>query len=175
VLRWAVDVLGLGLDQAAYVQAVVAVGMVVGAVCAGRWVTLSAVPRLVPLGIALGLLVMAGRLIDSVTLALPLLAAVGVVGGALIVPMNALLQHRGHVLLSAGHSIAVQNFNENLSVLAMLAVYATLLWLNLRIETIIVLFGLFVAAAMGLIMLRHRHNMRSRDWTALIGQSRPAR
>lgn len=103
------------------------------------------------------------------------MVVIGALAGYFVVPMNALLQHRGHVLLSAGHSIAVQNFNENLSVLAMLAVYATLLWLNLRIETIIVLFGLFVAAAMGLIMLRHRHNMRSRDWTALIGQSRPAR
>jgi hypothetical protein len=84
--------------------------------------------------------------------------------------MNALLQHRGHVLLSAGHSIAVQNFNENLSILVMLGVYATLIWANVRIETIIILFGLFVAAAMMLVIFKHRYNMRERDWTQDIGQ-----
>jgi MFS transporter, LPLT family, lysophospholipid transporter len=124
VLQWAVDVLGLGLDQAAYLQAVVAVGVVLGAVVAGRLVSLDNVPRLVPLGAALGLLVGLGRWVDSVPWALPLLAAVGAVGGMLIVPMNALLQHRGYQLLTAGRSVALQGFNENAGVLVMLAVYA---------------------------------------------------
>jgi Ca2+/Na+ antiporter len=103
------------------------------------------------------------------------MVVIGAMAGYFVVPMNALLQHRGHVLLSAGHSIAVQNFNENLSILVMLSVYALLLWLDLRIETIIILFGFFVAFTMLLVMLRHRHNQKERDWTQLIGQHRAPR
>ena len=84
--------------------------------------------------------------------------------------MNALLQHRGHVLLSAGHSIAVQNFNENLSILVMLGLYALLLWLNLPIQAVMLLFGLFVAISMVLVLLRHRYNQRQFDSVALIGE-----
>ncbi|HEU0204759.1 MAG TPA: lysophospholipid transporter LplT, partial [Burkholderiaceae bacterium] len=90
-----------------------------------------------------------------------------------VVPMNALLQHRGHVLLSAGHSIAVQNFNENLGILVMLGAYAALIALDLQIETTIVLFGLFVAATMLLVIFRHQYNQRQFDSTVLIGQHRP--
>jgi len=77
------------------------------------------------------------------------------------VPMNALLQHRGHILMGAGHSIAVQNFNENLSILVMLGVYATLIWLDISIYTVIVLFGLLVAGIMELVRRHHLNNMRS--------------
>jgi len=85
--------------------------------------------------------------------------------------MNALLQHRGHVLLSAGHSIAVQNFNENLSILAMLGLYAVLVWLDLDLQTVMMMFGLFVAGSMMLVMLRHRFNQRQFDSVALIGEA----
>jgi acyl-CoA synthetase (AMP-forming)/AMP-acid ligase II len=101
-----------------------------------------------------------------------LMVVVGALAGYFVVPMNALLQHRGHVLLSAGHSIAVQNFNENLNILLMLGIYALLIALDLRIETIIVLFGLFVAGAMVLVILRHRHNQRQFDSVSLIGAAR---
>jgi hypothetical protein len=86
--------------------------------------------------------------------------------------MNALLQHRGHVLLSAGHSIAVQNFNENLSILVMLGVYAVLIWLNLSIQAVMFLFGIFVAGSMVMVILRHRYNQRQFDSVALIGEVR---
>jgi len=43
------------------------------------------------------------------------------------VPMNALLQHRGLKIMPPGRSIAVQGFNENLSVLVMLGLYSLLL------------------------------------------------
>lgn len=193
VLKWSESALGMTLSQGAILQAVVAIGIAIGSVWAAARVSLKRSLSVLPVGVAMGLLVACLAYIDfsrlpagglsmgaavigwGAILAALTMVVIGALAGYFVVPMNALLQHRGHVLLSAGHSIAVQNFNENLSVLAMLAVYATLLWLNLRIETIIVLFGLFVAAAMGLITLRHRHNMRSRDWTALIGQSRPAR
>ena len=91
-------------------------------------------------------------------------------GRPLVVPMNALLQHRGHVLLSAGHSIAVQNFNENLSILVMLALYATLVWFDLRLQTVMLLFGMFVAGSMLLVIFRHQFNQRQFDSVALIGE-----
>jgi hypothetical protein len=91
-------------------------------------------------------------------------------GGFFVVPMNALLQHRGHLLMGAGHSIAVQNFNENLSVLTMLAIYAILIKLNIDLNIVIVLFGLSLAAVMYLIGKRHAANQREHDSLALIGE-----
>jgi len=87
--------------------------------------------------------------------------AIGALAGFFVVPMNALLQHRGHILMGAGHSIAVQNFNENLSILAMLALYALLIWLDFSIYTVIVLFGLFVSVTMYLVRKRHILNVKS--------------
>jgi hypothetical protein len=100
-----------------------------------------------------------------------ILMLIGGLAGYFVVPMNALLQHRGHVLLSAGHSIAVQNFNENLSILAMLGVYALLIWVNLSIQAVMLLFGVFVGVSMVMVMLRHRYNQRQFDSVALIGNS----
>ena len=146
VLRWAIDILGFTLDRAAYLQGTVAVGIVTGAALAGRWVSLARATRVLPLGVALGLLVPAVTLVHSWQMAVPLLLLVGVLGGALVVPLNALLQHRGHHLLTAGRSIAVQNFNENASVLVTLAVYAGLLALDVDVRTLMSGLGLCVAA-----------------------------
>jgi LPLT family lysophospholipid transporter-like MFS transporter len=107
-----------------------------------------------------------------VIIACLILMVIGALAGYFVVPMNALLQHRGHVLLSAGHSIAVQNFNENLSILVMLGLYALLIWLNLSIQAVMLLFGLFVAVSMVMVMLRHRYNQRQFDSVALIGEAR---
>jgi hypothetical protein len=72
--------------------------------------------------------------------------------------MNALLQHRGHLLMGAGHSIAVQNFNENISILAMLGIYALMIKADFSISTIIICFGLFISATMFAITRRHWHD-----------------
>ncbi len=190
VLKWSETTLGMSLSQGAVLQAVVAVGIAIGSVWAAARVSLKRSLSVLPVGVAMGLLVAGlafldfsklpagGITVGTATLTWGAVAAacvmvvIGALAGYFVVPMNALLQHRGHVLLSAGHSIAVQNFNENLSILVMLSVYALLIALNLRIETIIVLFGLFVACTMFLVILRHRHNQRERDWTQLIGQHR---
>ncbi len=156
VLRWAGEHLGLPLDQAAYLQAVVAVGIVAGAALAARHVALAAAVRVLPLGIVMGVLVPLVSLVQDWPWALPLLAAVGALGGALVVPLNALLQHRGHVLLSAGRSIAVQNFNENLSVLLMLAAYAGLLKAGVDIRSLMAGLGALVAAVVGALVWRGR-------------------
>jgi MFS family permease len=156
VLRWAADVLGLSLDRAAYLQAAVAVGVVLGAGAAGRFVPLAHARRMLVFGVVLGLLMPVIASTSSLPLALPLLAAVGVVGGLLVVPLNALLQHRGCTLLSAGRSIAVQGFNENASVLAMLAAYAALIALDVPIVTLMWGLGSVIAAAIAGLMWRER-------------------
>jgi phosphatidylglycerophosphate synthase len=124
----------------------------------------------IPLGIIMGIVVMGMTLVHSVTVAVPLLLIIGLLSGFFVVPMNALLQHRGHVLMSAGHSIAVQNFNENLSILTMLAMYAIMLTLNLDLNIIIVLFGFTLAGLMYMIGRRHAANQRAHDSLALIGE-----
>ena len=99
-----------------------------------------------------------------------LLILVGWLAGYFVVPMNALLQHRGHVLMSAGHSIAVQNFNENISVLGMLAMYSLLIWLDLPVQYVIIGFGLVVSLIMWLVIRRHARNQAEYDSMHLIGE-----
>ena len=99
-----------------------------------------------------------------------LLVLVGSLAGYFVVPMNALLQHRGHVLMSAGHSIAVQNFNEKISVLAMLAIYSLLIWLDLPVQSVIIGFGLVVSIIMWLVIKRHARNQAEYDSMHLIGE-----
>ncbi|HTD03543.1 lysophospholipid transporter LplT [Undibacterium sp.] len=170
VLKWAEKSLNMPLDRAAILQGVVAVGIALGAVGAAQFIPLKKSLSVMPLGIAMGLVVMIMTVVTSVWVAYPLLILIGVLGGFFVVPMNALLQHRGHVLMSAGHSIAVQNFNENLSVLSMLALYALMVSLNLNINIVIILFGLFVAGTMYMVMLKHNANQREHDSLALIGE-----
>lgn len=107
---------------------------------------------MLPAGVVLGLLMPAIASASSLAVAVPLLVLAGAVGGVLVVPLNALLQHRGHVLLSAGRSIAVQGFNENLSILLMLAGYAALLAIDVPIVPLMWGFGLMIAAAIALLM-----------------------
>ena len=162
VLRWATDVLVLPLDQAAYLQATVAVGIVAGAAYAGRRCSLAQATGVLPLGVVMGAVVPLVALVDSWLLALPLLVIVGALGGALVVPLNALLQHRGHALLTAGRSIAVQNFNENLSVLLMLALFAGAMALQIDIRVVISAIGAIVASVVAWLIWRERRLRRQR-------------
>jgi MFS transporter, LPLT family, lysophospholipid transporter len=159
VLRWAVDMLGITLERASYLQAAVAVGVVAGATVAGRWVPLRHAKRVLAAGVLMGCVIPLAASLRELTVVVLLLVLIGFIGGFMIVPLNALLQHRGFALLTAGRSIAVQGFNENLSVLAMLAVYAALLALDVPIVTTLWLLGLFVAAALGALMLRERRRV----------------
>lgn len=172
VLKWAERVFQMQLDRGAIMQLVVAIGVALGAVAAAHFVKLRQSLSVMPLGVAMGLIVMLMTLVDSLWLAFPLLIIVGALSGFFLVPMNALLQHRGHVLMSAGHSIAVQNFNENLSILTMLAVYALLIHFKVDLFIVIILFGLFVAAIMYLLMLKHKANQKQFDSLALIGEDK---
>jgi LPLT family lysophospholipid transporter-like MFS transporter len=159
MLRWAESALGLRLDEATYMQAIFAVGVAIGAILAGKFIPISRSVEVVSLGIVMGFAAILMVFIDSKLPAVLLMLAVGGLAGFFVVPMNALLQHRGHILMGAGHSIAVQNFNENLSILAMLALYALLVWADLSIDAVITLFGLFVAGTMYLVRRWHQRNM----------------
>ncbi len=152
VLRWAGVALELPLSQAAYLQAAVAVGVIAGAAAAGRWLALHQARHGLWAGVALGLLMPVVAQVSDVAVAAVVLALVGAVGGAMVVPLNALLQHRGAVLLSAGRSIAVQGFNENLSVLAMLATYAGCEAAGVPIGVTLSGLGVLVATAIALLI-----------------------
>lgn len=157
VLRWAGEALRLPLSQAAYLQAAVAVGVIAGAAAAGRWLALHQARHGLWAGVVLGLLMPVVALVTDVALAAGVLAVVGAVGGAMVVPLNALLQHRGAVLLSAGRSVAVQGFNENLSVLVMLTAYAGCEAAGVAIGVTLSGLGVGVAAAIaGLIWVDGR-------------------
>jgi LPLT family lysophospholipid transporter-like MFS transporter len=161
VLKWAEVALGYTLSQATVLQGICAIGIAGGAVVAAKFVPLNRAVDVVPVGIAMGVIVIAMNFVRSLEVAIPLMIMIGALAGFFVVPMNALLQHRGHILMGAGHSIAVQNFNENLSILAMLAVYALLIMLDFSIYTVIALFGLFVSLTMALVRRRHLYNLRT--------------
>ena len=163
VLEWAKAALNLDLSRASMLQGVVAVGVAIGAILAAKMITLKKSVRVIPLGMAMGVGVMIMIAVRDMWLAVPLLVLIGIFSGFFVVPMNALLQHRGHILMGAGHSIAVQNFNENLSILIMTSTYSMLLTAKLSIYWIIVLFGLFVAGTMWLVKKQHEANQRERD------------
>jgi MFS family permease len=160
VIEWAKAALNLDLSKASMLQGIVAVGVAVGAVLAARFITLRRSVRVIPLGMAMAVVVILMIFVRDMWLAVPLLVIVGALSGFFVVPMNALLQHRGHILMGAGHSIAVQNFNENLSILIMTGVYSLLLKSGLSIYAVIALFGLFVGGTMWLVRKRHIKNER---------------
>jgi LPLT family lysophospholipid transporter-like MFS transporter len=156
VLLWAAQQLCLGLDRAAWLQGVVALGVVVGAVLVARRLRLRHATAVLVLGLLMGALMASAPLIHDWRVAVPVLLLIGGLGGMLLVPMNALLQHRGHRLLSAGQSIAVQGFNENLSVLLSLGLYAALLALQVPVTAVMVLAGAVLVAFSAWALLRRR-------------------
>ena len=160
VIEWARVSLGFGLSRAAMLQGVVAVGIALGAVLASWRVSLDRATAVIPLGIAMGVVVLGMVFVTEVRVAIPLMVLIGAMAGFFVVPMNALLQHRGHNIMGAGRSIAVQNFNENISILAMIAIYSALLEAGLSITAVVVLFGLFVAGTMALVLVWYRHHRR---------------
>jgi MFS family permease len=160
VLAWAAAALGYSVTQASSLVGVVAIGTAVGAVVASMRMRLEHATLVMPLGIGMGLLVILLNFIDNVWLAAPFLVLLGGLGGFLVVPMNALLQHRGHNLMGAGRSIAVQNFNEQACILALGGLYTLSTGLGLSAFGAITAFGLVVASCMWLIQLWHARNLR---------------
>ncbi len=158
VFAWAAAALGYSTTQASTLVGVVAIGTAVGAVVASMRMKLDRATAVIPHGIAMGVLVICLNFIDSVWVAIPFLIVLGAIGGYLVVPMNALLQHRGHNLMGAGRSIAVQNFNEQACILGLGAAYTGMTKLGFSAFTAIAVFGVLVAGTMWLIRRWHRSN-----------------
>ncbi|MBW8457471.1 MAG: lysophospholipid transporter LplT [Thiobacillus sp.] len=159
IIAWAALNLKYGLDQATQLTAATAFGIAIGSVLAGKFVSLQRAVSVLPAGILLGFVPIALIWVESLFPAVLLLTLAGVLAGYFVVPMNALLQHRGHLLMGAGHSIAQQNFNENISILLMTGAYALMVRADWHIHTIIWVFGLFISSVMSAIWLRHRNDV----------------
>ena len=187
VLDWAAAYLDFKLDKASMLQGVVAIGIILGSVVASKYMSLRQAAKTIPFGIFMSFIVMSITFVDQLStnvifeigffafsprllVSLCLLIAIGFCAGFFVVPMNALLQHRGFVLLSAGASISVQNFNENLSILVMLSVYSFLIWSEIPVGSVVMLFGCFVAIIMSLIYLLYKYNAKHFDLDELIDQ-----
>ncbi|PMS23808.1 lysophospholipid transporter LplT [Trinickia dabaoshanensis] len=189
VLKWANVNLGLSLSKAALMQGATGIGIALGAAAAAALVPLARSLKVLPVGIAAGVVAgamafygkwlfpptaglhVADHFIAAyILMAYPVMIALGGLAGYFIVPMNALLQHRGATLITAGHSIAVQNFNQNLAVLLMLGAYALLLRANMPVQWIIVTFGTFVCTMIWLAKRRSTVNARKVDVRAMIGE-----
>jgi MFS transporter, LPLT family, lysophospholipid transporter len=158
ILAWSAAALGYSTTQASSLGGVVAIGTAVGAILASVYMRLDVATKVIPMGILMGLLIIVMDFISNAWLAVPFLILMGALGGFLVVPMNALLQHRGHNLMGAGRSIAVQNFNEQACILGLGAFYSLSTGMGLSAFGAITGFGLSVAGMMWLIMHWHRSN-----------------
>ena len=160
VFAWAAVALGYSTSQASSLVGVIVIGTAVGAVIASMRMTLDRATSLIPLGIAMGVLMFGLNFINSIWVAIPFLVLLGGLAGYLVVPMNALLQHRGHNLMGAGRSIAVQNFNEQACILGLGGLYVLGTGLGVTAFGIIAFFGFLITAVMWLIMRWHASNLR---------------
>jgi LPLT family lysophospholipid transporter-like MFS transporter len=156
VIAWAAVALNFSLEGATLLMVVVAVGIALGSIIAARLITLEHSVKVLPAGIVMGLLVMAMVLVHDWRVASLLLLVIGILSGFFVVPLNALLQHRGHILIGAGHSIAVQNFNENLGILLLIGIYTFMLKSGMPINLIVIAFGLFISISMSGIYKLYR-------------------
>lgn len=162
VLRWADQNFGFNQTDATKLIGVLAIGIAVGSVIASIYVKLEKAANVLPAGIYMGVLVVCMVFVHNPIVAAILLFAIGVLAGYFLVPLNSLLQHRGHTLLGAGHSIAVQNFNENIGILLMLGAYTWMVGRNFEIDHIIIIFGLFVIISMGVIATLYRKHIKQK-------------
>jgi MFS family permease len=161
VIKWAERQLHLPLEVGAMLSGVSAVGIAIGAVLAAKLVPLKKAVSVLPVGIAMGIAVISMVSLKWMPAVYFVLVLIGACAGYFVVPMNALLQHRGDVLMSAGHSMAVKNFIENVSILVMLAIYSMMIRFDLRIHTVVVIFGLFMAGSMYLVIRWNAANHRA--------------
>ena len=174
VLAWAAVALNYTTTEAAKLVGVVAIGTAAGAIVASMWVRLDQACKVMPLGIGMGLLILLLNYITSLWVAVPFLILLGALGGFLVVPMNALLQHRGHSLMGAGRSIAVQNFNEQACILGLGLMYSAATGAGVSAFASIAGFGLCIAIVMYIIQRWHQHNLHThpQELEVLLRQAR---
>jgi len=158
ILTWAASSLELNLEQGTQLTGVVAVGLAIGSVVAAKTISLNHAVKVLPIGIAMGLVVVGMVFVTDWRPAVAMLILIGALAGSFLIPMNALLQHRGHLMMGSGHSIALQNFNENLTIIVMLGAYSAMIQAEFSVNAIVVAFGLFISVTMAWLNKRHLHD-----------------
>lgn len=159
VIAWAGFALAFNFEEATQLTAMVAFGITFGSVIAAKKISLENSVKVLPAGILMGFMVIAMIFVSNWLLAAFVLLLIGILSGFFVVPLNALLQHRGHLLVGPGHSIAVQNFNENLGILLLSGAYTLMVKANLQMNLIVIIFGLFVIISMSLINRLYRYQI----------------
>lgn len=157
VITWAILALDFTFKESSYLIATVGVGIAIGAFFASKYITLEKSVKVLPAGIIMGVLVIAMIFTTHWIVAGFILLLIGALSGFFVVPLNALLQHRGHHLIGPGHSIAVQNFNEHIGILIMLGIYLLMVRADIHINTITIAFGAFIIISMSIINRVYRN------------------
>ncbi|WP_277973077.1 lysophospholipid transporter LplT [Pantoea agglomerans] len=134
-------------------NAMVAIGIVIGAAAAAKLVTLETVRRCMPAGVLIGVMVVVFALQHSLLNAYLVLMLIGALGGFFVVPLNALLQARGKESVGSGNAIAVQNLGENSAMLIMLGLYTLAIKAGAPAVATGVGFGVLFALAIALLWL----------------------
>ncbi len=132
----------------ANLNAAVAVGIAVGAGLASWWIKLETVNRTLIPGLLLGPVIMLLTLAQGLAEAAMLMVVIGLCGGVFVVPLNALLQERGHETVGAGHAVAIQNLFENLAMLGMVGLYTLSIKLGMDAIQVGLAFGGLVLAGL---------------------------
>ena len=152
VLQWAAESLGLTLAQAGLLQGVLGIGMVAGALAGASRVGLERAHKVLPLGLLVGAAVVALGWVHHLVPAVLLLLITGALAAVLLIPMNALLQHRGATLIKPGRTIAVQAFAENLGSVVLLGAYGGMLAMQTPLMPIVAVVGVAVMGGVGVVM-----------------------
>jgi LPLT family lysophospholipid transporter-like MFS transporter len=147
------------LSMPANLSGAVAIGIAIGAALASKFVTLNNINRVLPAGLLIGILIMLFAHSSHLYATIALLMLIGVSGGFYVVPLNALLQERGHETVGAGNAVAVQNFFENISMMALVGLYILMQKINLPTTSIALIFGGLIFCAIGMLVFgRLRRN-----------------
>ena len=158
LVAWVPAALGITSNRMpAFLNAAVAVGIVAGAALAAKFVTLEKAQRALPAGVLIGAAVCAMSFTSSLPAAFALMAVVGACGGFFVVPLNALLQERGHASVGTGHAIAVQNLAENTAMLVLIGLYTLVDRTGAPVGPTAAGFGAALSLAIGLLWLLWRN------------------
>jgi LPLT family lysophospholipid transporter-like MFS transporter len=159
LVAWVPVALGMtDISTPAYLNGTVAVGIVIGAGLASKFIKLERADRALPAGVLIGLSVCFLAVTTNVPTAYVVMALVGACGGFFVVPLNALLQERGRETVGSGNAIAVQNLVENMAMLVMIGLYTLAIRAGAPVVTIAGVFGMALAAAIGALWLYRVRN-----------------
>ncbi len=161
LVAWVPVALGINdLSMPANLSGAVAIGIAIGAALAANFIRLEHVNRVLPAGLLIGVLIMLFAHSTQLYMAIGLLILIGAAGGFYVVPLNALLQERGHETVGAGNAVAVQNFFENFCMMTLIGLYIALEKNHVPIIYITFIFGSFILVAISLLARQRLYQKR---------------